>query len=249
MTIDTEIESRKKPSDRLKTQGVAQKRALVVCEETGMCALIGEVLGSAGIEAVNLTKSVEAENQFHGDKFDVVLVDMPTPPEVGIELVEKIRKSGFNQKTPIIMISEDQRPGALSRAFEAGASFFVYKPIDKPHFVSLIRIIQGTIDHERRRFRRIPLQVRVVIKSDKPELEGETIDISMNGTLVRTPRTLPVGCLVEVSLFLFDGTKPIVGLGSVMRIINNNQMGILLDRLPIEEIGRLQEFLLPRITD
>jgi DNA-binding response OmpR family regulator len=249
MKIETENKSRANDSGPVKAQEVVRKRALIVSDEVGMCALIQEVLASDGIDTVRVAKSAEAENQSHADKFDVVLVDVSKPPEEGIELVRKIRKSGFNRMTPIIMISDDQRPGALSQGFKAGASFFVYKPIDRPHLAGLIRLIHGTIDHERRRFRRVPLKARILVKSDKAELEGETIDISLNGALVRTPRTLPVGSLVEVSLHFLDGMRPIVGLGSVMRIVNNNQMGILLDRLPVAETGRLQEYLLPQITE
>ena len=114
---------------------------------------------------------------------------------------------------------------------------------------SLIRVTQGTIEHERRRFRRIPMQVKVRIKSANAELVGETIDISLNGALVRSAQTLPLGSLIEVSLYLLDGMKPVVGLGYVVRILSSTQMGLLLDRFPVSEIGRLQEYLIPRITD
>jgi hypothetical protein len=40
----------------------------------------------------------------------------------------QMRNSRFNRLTPIIMISDDQRPSALSVGFAAGASFFLYKP-------------------------------------------------------------------------------------------------------------------------
>jgi DNA-binding response OmpR family regulator len=249
MKIETGSEPRNYVSAGSRPLDVAAKRALVVDEEPAMCALIQEVLASAGIETVSLAKSDDANAHFQEEKFDVILVDVCAPSETGIELIRKLRKSGFNQMTPIIMMSDDQSPGALSRGFAAGASFFVYKPIDKPRLVSLIRVIQGTIEHERRRFRRIPVQARVRIKSDSAEVTGETIDISLNGALVRTSRTLPLGALVEVSLYLFEGMKPVVGLGSVMRIVSGSQMGILLDRFPVAEIARLQEFLLPRIAD
>jgi hypothetical protein len=42
--------------------------------------------------------------------------------------------------------------------------------------------------------------------------------------------------------------KPMVGAGSVVRILGGNQMGIHLDRLPVGESERLQEFLLPMIS-
>ena len=75
------------------------------------------------------------------------------------------------------------------------------------------------------------------------------MSLQQNGALVRSPHTLPLGALIEVSLYLLAGAQPVVGLGSVVRVLSSTQMGILLDRFPVSEIGRLQEFLLPRITD
>jgi DNA-binding response OmpR family regulator len=247
--VETDLKPANKNLSLAKGLKVMPRRALVVENEPAMCALIHEVLESAEIEAVTPAKSGENERHFHEEKFDVVLIGLCTPSADAIELVRKIRKSGFNRLTPIIMMSDDQRPSALSEGFGAGASFFVYKPVDRAHLTRLILVTQGTIEHERRRFRRVPLRVKVRIKSDQTELIGETIDVSLNGALVRSPQTLPLGSLIEVSLYLLAGTQPVVGLGSVVRVLSSTQMGILLDRFPVSEIGRLQEYLLPRISD
>jgi len=247
--VETDRESANKDLRRAKGLKVMPRRALVVENEPAMCALIQEVLESAEIEAVTPAKSGENERHFHEEKFDVILIGLCASTVDGVELVRKIRRSGMNRLTPIIMISDDQRPRALSQGFDAGTSFFVYKPIDRAHLTRLILVTQGTIEHERRRFRRVPLRVKVRIKSDKDELVGETIDVSLNGALVRSPHTLPLGSLIEVSLYLLAGTQPVVGLGSVVRVLSSTQMGILLDRFPVSEIWRLQEYLLPRITD
>ncbi len=79
------------------------------------------------------------------------------------------------------------------------------------------------------------------------EIWCETIDISLDGILVKTPRTIPQGSAVQVSMDLTHRKKPLVGAGSVVRILDGNQMGIRLDRLPVGEGERLQEFLLPMI--
>jgi hypothetical protein len=109
----------------------------------------------------------------------------------------------------------------------------------------LIRVTQGTIEHEKRRFRRVPVQAKVRVKCGDRSVDGETIDISLNGTLVRASHTFPVGSPVEVSLYLLAGRPPVAGLGSIMRVVEGNQMGIQLDRMPAAESGRLQEYLLP----
>jgi len=213
-----------------------------------MCALIKETLGSANIEAVTLTTSAEAAAQFQEEKFDVILVDLCAPPVDAAKLVHGIRLSGFNQRTPIIMISDDLRPAALSEGFKAGASFFVYKPIDRARLIRLIRVTQGTIEHEKRRFRRVPVQAKVRVKCGDKSVDGETIDLSLNGALVRASHAFPVGSPVEVSLYLLAGKPPVAGLGSIMRIVEGNQMGIQLEQLPSAESGRLQEYLLPHIA-
>lgn len=249
MKIETEGETSVATQGRAKAITVVPRRALVVDDELHMRELIQEVLGGIDIQAVSLANEADAEPYFRGEKFDVILVGFRELESDGSELVRKIRNSDLNRISPIIMISGDQRPSALSRGFEAGATFFAYKPIDRPRLMHLIRATQGTIEREKRRFRRVAVQARVRIKSDKMDFEGETIDLSLNGALISAPHTVPVGSLVEFSLFLLAGAKPIVGLGTIVRILNNCQMGILIDRIPPAESGRLQEFLLPRISD
>jgi DNA-binding response OmpR family regulator len=244
MKIETESESRNQNGARGTPSGTPT-RALVVGDEEAMCALIKETLGAAKIDAVTVATSAEAATQFQEEKFDVILVDLCAPPVDAANLVRGIRLSGFNQKTPIIMISDDLRPAALSEGFKAGASFFVYKPIDRAHLMGLIRVTQGTIEHEKRRFRRVAVRAKVRVKYGDKSVEGETIDISLNGTLVRASHIFPVGSPVEVSMYLLAGKPPVAGVGSVMRVVEGNQMGIQLDQLPPAESGRLQEYLLP----
>jgi DNA-binding response OmpR family regulator len=248
MKIETESESRNQNGVRTGTPSGTPTRALVVGDEEAMCALIKETLEAANIDAVTLTASGEAAAQFQEKKFDVILVDLCAPPVDAAKLVRGIRLSSFNRKTPIIMISDDLRPAALTEGFNAGASFFVYKPIDRAHLMRLIRVTQGTIEHEKRRFRRIAVRARVRVKCGDKSVEGETIDISLNGALVRAAHTFPVGSPVEVNLYLLAGKPPIAGLGSIMRLVEGNQMGIQLERLPAAENGRLQEYLLPLTT-
>lgn len=225
-----------------------QKRALVVEGEPAMCQLIQQVLLSAGIEAVTLAKTADAPGHLQGQKFDVVLVDLSARSAEGLELTRKIRGSGFNRMTPIIAIGDKQGGDSLSRGFDAGVSFLIYKPIDRMRLTKLIRVTQGAIEQERRRFRRVPLRTKVRLKSGGAEVECETIDLSLNGTLVRAARVFPAGSSVEVALFLGSNTKPVVGLGSVKRVIGPDQMGIELDRLSTGESWRLQEYLLPHVA-
>src|SRR5262249_54280725 len=129
----------------------------------------------------------------------------------------------------------------------AGASFFLYKPIDKTRLLKLVRATQQQAGAERRQTRRVPLQTKVRLRFGFEEMLCETVDVSLNGILVKAPRTIPMGSPVHVSMDLAQRMRPLIGPGSVVRIAAENQMGIHLGNLPVEESNRLQDFLLPLI--
>jgi hypothetical protein len=135
----------------------------------------------------------------------------------------------------------------MSQGFAAGASFFLYKPVNRERLLKLIRATQGRMDQERRQTRRVPFQSKVRLRFGFEEILCETIDVSLDGILVKARRTIPAGSAVHVSVELTRRMKPVVGAGSIVRILGGNQMGIHLDRLPVSESERLQEFLLPMI--
>jgi|SRR5712672_809920 len=223
------------------------RRALVVDDEPVVCQLIGKILNSAGLEALTLTRSSEAPDLIEEGIFDVAFLDLHMASPDGMDLARQMRKSRFNRATPIIMISDDQRPSALSVGFAAGASFFLYKPIDKDRLLKLVRATQGALESERRRTRRVPLQTKVRLKQGAEEWDCETVDVSMSGLLVRVPRVLPVGSSLRMSLQTFPKMRPILAAGSVARIQGGNQIGIQLDRLSLSDSEKLQELLLRSI--
>lgn len=225
------------------------RRALVVDDEPIVCQMIQDVMNSTGMSVLALTKSSEAADHLRDEKFDVVLLDMRMPAPDGIEVTRQTRGSGFNRLTPIIMLSDDQNLSAVSEGFQAGASFFLYKPIDKGRLLHLIRATRGAIEQEKRRFRRVAHRAKVELVSDKIRMQGETVNISLNGLLVEADSCLPRGSMVDVSLELSPGTKPIEGAGLVMRTVDEKQMGIEYNLLSRAESSRLQEFLLPLITN
>lgn len=224
-----------------------QKRALIVDDESASCELIEKVLHSVGIESLVLNRSAEAPSILREGKFTVAFFGLRMNFPDGPELTRQMRDSGFNRMTPVVMISDDQRPHAMSQGFEAGASFFLYKPIDRDRLLRLVRATQGTMEHERRRTRRVPLKSRIQLRIGAQEIEGETVDVSMEGVLVKAARSIPIGSSVNVSLQLSKGMKPVIGAGCVVRLLSGNQMGIHLGRLELSESQRLQEFLLPLI--
>ena len=223
------------------------KSALLVDGDQPISGILQEILKSEGMGPVTLASGSQAADYARAQKFDVVFVDSSSPVSDGIELTRKIRGSGFNRKTPIVMITTPKYTGFLTEGFEAGASFLVYKPIDRTRLLRLVRVMQGAIENEIRRFRRVAVELKARVKGGSEEIEAATIDVSLDGALVRAERVFPQGMPVRISLFL-EEREPLVGQGSVKRTVNNNRMGIQFDGLSHNESNRLQDFLLPLVT-
>ena len=224
-----------------------QRQVLIVDDEEAVCQMVGKVLTAAGMEPLALTSSSRALDLLDRKKFDMVFFDLHMAAPDGMELARHLRRSSWNRTTAIILISDDQRPSAVSVGFEAGANFFLYKPFDKECLLKLIRATQGTIDYGRRRTRRVALHSKVKLNTGEDLLEGETVDVSLCGLLVKAGRTLARGTPVRVSMELARRMKPVVAAGSVVRVLDGNRMGIQLAQLSVAESERLQEFLLPLI--
>lgn len=222
-----------------------QRRALIVDDERSNCELLERVLVAAGVEPVSVNNGAAALDPLRQNRFVVLFLDYHMAFPDGLELTRQARDSTFNRRTPIVLISDDQHPTAMHRGFEAGASFFLYKPLDKDRVVRLLRATQGAIQQAERRTRRVPLHSKVLLRYRGQEIEGETLDVSMEGLLIKSQRIIPIGSSVDVSLHLSQTLKPILGAGSVVRLDGHDRIGVQLGRLKISESQRLQEFLLP----
>lgn len=222
-------------------------RILVVDDDPIVCELIQEVLRSAEMEADAVTDSTRAAARLREEKFDAVLLDLRMPPPDGIELARRMRASGLNQSTPIVMITGVDDRDVMTRAFQAGVSFFLFKPVDRKRLLLLMRATQGSIQRERRRFRRVKVACKVSIESSGDRLNATILDLSMNGMLVQAPRVFAIGSLVRVRLELSPGKPPIGAAARVMRLVDDDCMGLCLQNLSMAESQQLQEFLLPLI--
>jgi DNA-binding response OmpR family regulator len=222
-------------------------RVLVVDDDPLAGELICEILRSAGMDASFLTSSTEAAGLLKREKYHAVFLDMRMPPPDGVELARQIRASRVNGSTVIVMITGEEERTLMKRAFEAGVEFFLFKPVARNKLLKLIRVAEGPIERERRRFTRVRMRCRVSLESGNDRLEGTTLDLSLSGALVQSHRAFPSGSLVTVSLELEVGTPPMRSGALVVRTVGMDRMGIQFENLGRKESNRLQQFLLPLI--
>jgi len=221
-------------------------RILMVDDNAATCELMDEILTSAEMDCLALTDSREAAALVAKEKFDAIFTDEHMPYVDGIELARRAR-AGFNRSTPIVMITGEEDRKFLGRAFDAGVNFFLFKPIDRHSVLRLIRVTEGTIQREARRFQRIKFNGKVSIESGAGNLNGATLDVSLGGMFVQAPYVLPVGSLVTVGLELLPDQPSVRLSARVMRVAGGDCMGLQIENTASADYKEFQEFLLPRI--
>src|SRR5882724_9605346 len=199
------------------------------------------------MDASFLTSSSEAAGRLKREKYHAVFLDMRMPAPDGAELARQVRASRVNASTVIVMITGEQERTVMARAFEAGVEFFLFKPIDRNKLLKLIRVTEGSIERERRRFTRVQLRRRVSLESGSDRVEGTTLDLSLAGALVQSDRAYPLGTLVTVSVELEAGAPAVRSGARVVRTVGVDRLGIQFEILGPAESIRLQEYLLPLI--
>ena len=225
----------------------SRAQILVVDDDAASCELISELLRSAGFEANPLTSSSEAAGRLSDEKFHAVFLDMRMPPPDGLELARHVRSSRINASAVIVMITGEQDTTLTRRAFEIGVQFFLFKPVERNKLLKLIRVAEYSIERERRRFTRVPLQRPVSLQANDKQLEGTTVDISFDGMLVQSYVVFPVGSQTKLTLDLQNGSTPVHLEGRVLRTLGTDRMAVQFKSLNATERNRLQEFLLPLI--
>jgi len=220
---------------------------LVVDDHAPSSELIAEILEASGFQAISLTSSAEAAERLTKEKFHAVFLDMRMPPPDGLELARQIRTSRTNASAVIVMITGEQDRTLMTRAFEIGVTFFLFKPVERNKLLKLIRVAETSIERERRRFTRVPLRRTVSLDSDGKQIEGTTVDLSFDGMLVQSYLIFPAGTRVTSKLELQPGSAPVHFEARVVRTVGTDHMGLQFNKLGAMESTRLQEFLLPLI--
>lgn len=224
-----------------------RSKVLVVDDDAPSCELISEILRSAGFEADSLTSSTEAAERLTKEKFHAVFLDMRMPPPDGLELARQVRASRINASTLIVMITEEHERTLMSRAFEAGVVFFLFKPVERDRVLKLVRFAEDLVARERRRFTRVPLHCTVSMEANGQQSAGKTVDLSFGGMLVKSNLVFPTDTVARVRLELDTGSPPLQFEARVVRTVGTDYMGLQFRQLGAKESARLQEFLLPRI--
>ena len=107
---------------------VAQKRILVVDDESRICRLLQEYLECYGYEVLTETSGQQALIRATEQPPHLVILDLRLPDLHGYQVCQELRKQFHSWTMPILMLTAMDRPVDQLRGFEFGADGYMHKP-------------------------------------------------------------------------------------------------------------------------
>jgi two-component system, response regulator YesN len=137
---------------------------------------VGEALnGADGLNLIRMTQP------------DIIITDIYMPLMNGLDMIEQLRKEGFNGK--IIILSGYSDFEHARQALRHNVSDYVSKPISMPTLKAiLMKVIQELMDEEEKRIKQGELEHKLMLY--EPFIEKEWVRSAAIGTLSSTGRNM-----------------------------------------------------------
>jgi len=112
------------------TSAKVKRRVLVVDDEETMRLFLASSLAAHLEVEVQLAGTCEQALRFaEAGAYDLVLLDLLMPGIGGLAVLYRLRRSGPNTATPVIVVSAVKDEETIERCMSAGASAYVTKPV------------------------------------------------------------------------------------------------------------------------
>jgi len=116
-------------------------KILVVDDNRVNCQLLTAILERARFaHVISAGDGVEALQRIDAETPDLVLLDLMMPNLDGFEVTRRLRDNPLTVMLPILVQSSLDRPEDRARAFAAGATDYVSKPINAVELISRVRV-------------------------------------------------------------------------------------------------------------
>mgnify|MGYP001560206445 CR=1 FL=1 len=118
--------------------GGAPAHLLVVDDDTRLRALLQRYLSASGFRVTTAGDAAEARAKLASMSFDLLIVDVMMPGELGTDLLASLRRSN---QVPVLMLTAMGEAGDRIKGLESGADDYLAKPFEPQELVLRIGAI------------------------------------------------------------------------------------------------------------
>jgi diguanylate cyclase (GGDEF)-like protein len=156
-----------------------KRRVLIVDDDPAFTLLAAETLEQATFKVAVAATAEEAIAAFIDFTPDFVLLDIELPGGNGFDICREIRAAEHNSDIPVVLVTGCDDTVSIERAYEAGASDFLQKPILWPTLPHRVDFMLRAL-HDRRALAQSEQRNRTLLES----LPDASVVVSPEGTIV-----------------------------------------------------------------
>ena len=119
-----------------------QRLLLVVDDEQGMRDTLADILEEFGFLIDQAANGLEAVEKVKAQEYGLVLMDIRMPLMDGVSALGQMKQ--LRPELPVIMMTAYTQAAEVEKARRQGAETVVYKPLDIPGLLGLIRLSMGS---------------------------------------------------------------------------------------------------------
>jgi CheY-like chemotaxis protein len=224
-------------------------KILAVDNDADTLKLLKETAELLRLEVVASSSGLEAAQQVRHQKFDGAFVGSSIPGMDGFALVQLMRDSQSNRLVPIVMLTDYGDAKTMRKAFAAGVTFFLNKPLDPNRLQGLLGAMRGQMLEERRRYARLPLRTVVQCRAGKNQFKTLSVDVSQRGMLLEASGGLGVGDEAELLFELPDIAGRMNPRATVVRKEPNDRTAVQFVTLSPQDRKALSDFISEELKD
>lgn len=117
------------------------RRVLIADDDPFYREIASATLVDAGFDVVTACDGREALEVVTATSPDLAIVDVLMPEMTGVEFLTQVRSGGQQRHIPVIVITGHDDTASIGKAYEAGATSFLAKPLNWPLFVQHVNFV------------------------------------------------------------------------------------------------------------
>jgi len=221
---------------------------MVVDDEVDILKLIKAMVEPLGMQVLTIADSREAAQRASTDKFDGVLLDTNMPFLDGFELTKIIRTTSANANVPIVMLTGAADAETMRKAFNAGVTFFLSKPINLDRLSSLVKVMRAPMLKERRRYARLPFRCMVSCQLSSNQFSAKSVDLSEGGMLLESSGGANVGDELNLEFVIPQSGKTVRLRAKAVRKEVSDRLGLAFASVDPQDLQAIQDYITGRVT-
>lgn len=225
---------------------------LVVDDEQPILDLLKANLEPLGANVTATSESPEAARIVETKKFDGVILDVCMPELDGLELTRRVRASRLNRKVPVVILTGMDDVETMRKAYLAGATCFLGKPISQQRIERLFNAMRGPMLCDRRRHARLPFPIAVDCRwgEDRENCFVATcVNLSESGLLLQASETMEPGQELRLKFRLPTSRRRLRPRAKVVRHDVKRRFAVTFTALTTLEAEAIQTFIAGKLKD